>query len=271
MTATAPTVLPRLAALLDDAQRSVSAVSQLSAEHALNVGDAYAIQARLIEHRVARGECVIGVKLGFTSRSKALQMGVHDVIFGRLTDRMLIEDGGAVDLSRFVHPRIEPEVAFLLGRPLRGGGSGEHALGALEAVAPAMELIDSRYRDFRFNLADVVADNCSSAGLVLGPWRRCELDLDNRGVLLELDGRPVQIGSTSAILGHPLRALTTAARLAEAVGLELQPGWIVLAGAATAAEALRPGVHVRTVIEGLGSVSAVIGAGESQDGKQTAG
>lgn len=248
--------LEHLAATLDDAARTACAIPQLSSDHSLELGDAYAVQANLVARRIERGERLIGVKLGFTSRAKAAQMGVHDLILGRLTDRMLIEDGGSVDLARFVHPRIEPELAFLLKAPLTPQMNLAQAMSAIEAVAPAMEVIDSRYADFKFNLADVIADNCSSAGLVIGPWRSPDLDISNLGVLLEFESRPVQIGSTAAILGHPLRALAAMARLADVAGLALQPGWIVLAGAATAAEALKPDIHVRTVVQQLGSVAA---------------
>lgn len=246
--------LAGFAMALDEAARTARAIRQLSSSVSLGLSDAYDVQARVVARRIERGERVIGVKLGFTSRAKALQMGVHDLIVGRLTDEMLIEDNGRVDLRRFVHPRIEPEIAFLLKAPLTPRMNVAQAMTTVAAVAPAMELIDSRYESFEFNLTDVVADNCSSAGLVIGPWCSPDVDISNLGVVLEFNGRPAQIGSTAAILGHPQRAIAALARLADVAGIELLPGWIVLAGAATAAEPLRPGMHVRTVIQGLGAV-----------------
>jgi 2-oxo-3-hexenedioate decarboxylase len=121
-------------------------------------------------------------------------------------------------------------------------------------MAPALEIIDSRYANFKFNLADVIADNCSSAALVVGPWQSPTIDCGDLAVTLEIDGRTAQSGSTEAILGHPLRALVAAARLVAEAGLVLEPGWIVMAGAATAAEPLQPGMRVRALIKGLGSV-----------------
>ncbi|MEO3973483.1 fumarylacetoacetate hydrolase family protein [Streptomyces sp. CAU 1734] len=218
--------------------------------------EAYAVQDALLARRLARGERLTGVKLGFTSLAKMRQMGVSDLIHGRLTDRMEIADGGVYDLSGLIHPRVEPEVAFLLGATLRPGGD---PAAAVAAVAPALEIIDSRYDGFRFSLPEVIADNTSAAAYAVGPWRGpgAPDGLDNLGVLLELDGRPVQTGSTAAILGHPLRALAAAARLAG----PLEAGTVILAGAATAAVPLPPGTHVRATIGGLGAVRFTTGEG----------
>ncbi|MFF2307836.1 2-keto-4-pentenoate hydratase [Streptomyces sp. NPDC058128] len=213
--------------------------------------EAYAVQEALVARRLARGERLTGFKLGFTSRAKMRQMGVSDLIHGRLTDRMAIPDGGRVDTTALIHPRVEPEVAFLLGDTLRPGGD---PLAAVAAVAPALEVIDSRYHGFRFSLPEVIADNTSAAGYAVGPWS-APGDLDNLGVLLEVDGRLAETGSTAAILGSPLRALAAAARLAGA----LEPGTVVLAGAATAAVPLPPGTHVRATVAGLGTVHLTTG------------
>ncbi|MDJ0465486.1 fumarylacetoacetate hydrolase family protein [Streptomyces sp. H27-C3] len=208
--------------------------------------EAYAVQEALVARRLARGERLTGFKLGFTSLAKMRQMGVSDLIHGRLTDRMEIPDGGRFDASALIHPRVEPEVAFLLGDTLR---PGTNPMAAVAAVAPALEVIDSRYNGFRFSLPEVIADNTSAAGYTVGPWS-APGDLSNLGVLLELDGRLAEAGSTAAILGHPLRALAAAARLAGS----LEPGTVILAGAATAAVPLPPGTHVRATVAGLGTV-----------------
>ncbi len=244
-----------LAATVDDAARTATAIAQLSDGADFTLAEAYEIQRASIARRLARGERRVGVKMGFTSRAKMVQMGIHDLIWGRLTDAMMIEEGGMLDLARYVHPRVEPEIAFLLNKPLEGPVSPAEALAAVEAVAPAVEIIDSRYRDFKFSLADVVADNSSSSAFALGPWQPVTGDIANLGMVLEFDGRPVQIGSSAAILGHPARALAAAARVSAAAGEPLAAGWIVMAGGATAAEALRPGVHVRNTVEGLGAAA----------------
>jgi 2-oxo-3-hexenedioate decarboxylase len=215
---------------------------------------AYEVQAASVARRLGRGEAPVGVKMGFTSRAKMVQMGLSDLIWGRLTSGMVREDGGTVDLRHGIHPRIEPEVAFLLGHRLSGPVSPAQAGLAVAAVAPAMEIIDSRYRDFQFTLPDVIADNTSASGFVVGAWQLPSTDLANLGMVLEVDGVVTQVGSSAAILGHPLRSLAAASRLAGEHGLALEPGWVVLAGGATAAIALKAGTHVRTVVQGLGQV-----------------
>jgi 2-oxo-3-hexenedioate decarboxylase len=153
---------------------------------------------------------------------------------------------------------VEPEIAFLLRTPLAGRVSPLQALAAVEAIAPAMEIIDSRYRDFKFSLEDVVADNASSSGFVVGPWQRPDTDFSNLGMIMSFDGHAVQIGSSAGILGHPLRSLAAAARMVAEAGERLEAGWVVMAGAATAAEALRPGIHVETEVQALGRVAFTV-------------
>jgi 2-oxo-3-hexenedioate decarboxylase len=246
----------RLAELVDTAAKTARAIDQLSLEHRLTLPDAYAVQRASIERRLARGERRVGMKMGFTSRAKMVQMGISDQIWGRLTDAMRVEDGGSIATRFYVHPRVEPEIAFLLGRDLPRAVSAAEALAAVAAVAPALEIIDSRYRAFKFSLADVVADNASSSGFVIGPWSSPSsspsTDVANLGMILEIDQRPVEIGSSAGILGHPVRSLVAAARLTAEAGEPLRAGDLVMAGGATRAVALRPGLHVRAVVEALG-------------------
>ncbi|MCD1648636.1 2-keto-4-pentenoate hydratase [Marinobacter adhaerens] len=247
--------IQRIAKRLDAAAVHAEATPQLTGDDAVTLEQAYAVQRELITHRIARGARQVGIKMGFTSRAKMAQMGVSDLIWGRLTSDMWIEEGGSIDLSDFVHPRVEPEVCFLMGKRLEGHVTPLEALAAVEAVAPALEVIDSRYCDFRFSLPDVVADNASSSGFVVGAWHRPDTDLRNLGLVMSFDGRAVAMGSTAAILGAPVRALVSAARLAAEQGEALEPGSLVLAGAATAAVTLRPGVAVRCEFQNLGSVA----------------
>jgi 2-oxo-3-hexenedioate decarboxylase len=237
---------------LDEAARQARATPQISHEVAFSLEDAYAIQKASIARRVARGERRAGMKMGFTSRAKMVQMGLSEMIWGRLTDAMLCEDGGAIRFGRYVHPRAEPEIAFLLRKELFGPVTPLAAFDAVEAVAPALEIIDSRYENFKFSLPDVIADNASSAGFVVGPWNSRETTIDNLGMVLSVDGRPREFGSSAAILGHPLRSLVAAARLVAEGGEVLEAGSIVLAGGATAAIALAPGQHVSLEVQALG-------------------
>jgi 2-oxo-3-hexenedioate decarboxylase len=212
----------------------------------------------MVARRRARGERRVGIKMGLTSRAKMQQVNVNEMTWGRLTDAMRVEEGGPLSRGRYVHPRAEPEVAYIMRRRLAGRVSPAEALAAVEAVAPAIEIIDSRYRNFRFALPDVIADNSSSSGFLLGGWHRRGTEVDNLGLALEVNGQTMEVGSTAAILGNPIRALVAAARLVDQAGEALEPGDIVLAGAATAAHPLSVGEAVRAAFQTLGTVSFTV-------------
>ncbi|MCC0044063.1 MAG: 4-oxalocrotonate decarboxylase [Brucellaceae bacterium] len=248
MTAAAAHAFDEIATILDDAMRKRAPVARIVDRHPdLTHADAYAIQEKVVARRLGRGGRMVGIKMGLTSRAKMQQVGVNEAIWGRLTSDMSVEEGGAVESDRFIHPRTEPEIAYLLGRDLAGDETPAAIAAAVEAAMPALEIIDSRYRGFKFGPADVIADNTSAAGFVVGaPFGR-NIDLSNLGIVLEVDGRPVQTGSSAAILGHPLRALVRAARLAAEAGLPLRAGQVVLAGAATAAHPCQRGTVVQAI------------------------
>ncbi len=248
--------LSELARILDDAARNATAIPQLTGEHPnLTVEDAYAIQALSVGRRYDRGERRVGIKMGLTSRAKMQQVGVSEAVWGRLTSAMRLTEGGDLSRARYIHPRAEPEIAYIMGKELAGDVSPAEALAAVEAVAPAVEIIDSRFRNFKFTLPDVVADNASSSGFILGAWAKPDTDASNTGIVMEAGGRPVQIGSSAAILGNPVRSLVAAARAVAQAGERLEPGDIVLAGGATAAHPLTPGEYIRAWFQDLGSVS----------------
>lgn len=246
--------LQQMASQLDHAARFRIEIDPLTPQHPFTLEEAYNIQREAIALRYARGEQPVGLKLGFTSRAKMIQMGVDSLIWGRLTDAMLYDEGTEVDLSDFIHPRAEPEVCFLTKRRIDRPITLIEAQSYLEGVAPAIEIIDSRYRDFKFTLEDVVADNCSSAGLIIGSLTNRFDSLSNLGVFVRVNGRLVQSGSTGAILGDPMRSLVQASQLATKAEMVLEAGSLIMAGAATAAEALQPGAHVSAEITGLGRV-----------------
>lgn len=247
--------LEEAAEQLDDAALRAQPVVQLTKRMSLDPISGYRVQALLAERRFARGEKQSGVKMGFTSRAKARQMGVDEPICGRLTTGMELVPGERVSPGSFIHPRVEPEVVFLLSRALSPGEPPSQVVRAIDAVACGIELIDSRYVDFEFSLADVIADNASASRYLVGPWHRWPMDVGNLGVLLEMNGRVVEIGSTAAILGEPTRALIRAAELALELGTEVEAGWVMLAGAATAAVPMQPDSVVRAIIEGLDECS----------------
>ena len=248
-----------IAERLDTAATQARAITQITAsEGEFPLEDAYAIQRAAIAHRLDRGAMPVGVKMGFTSEAKMIQMGLKDQIWGRLTSDMQLPAGGTMNATRFIHPRVEPEVAVLLKAPLSGEISAEEAWAAVGGVAPALEIIDSRYENFQFSLSDVVADNASSSAFVVGEWLVPELDISDVPMTMRVDGEVAETGSSAAILGAPVRSLVAAARLAGADGLTLEAGWIVMLGGATAAAAIDSAQEVSLEAGVLGSVSFTI-------------
>jgi 2-oxo-3-hexenedioate decarboxylase len=258
----------QLADLLDGAMRDGRARERLTALHPeLSEDEAYGVQDEVIRLREARGERVIGCKMGFTSEAKRQQMNLHSPIYGVLTDRMELRDSGVFYFSRAayppIHPKIEPEIAFGVARELKGTVSPDEALDACEWVAPAMEILDSRYTGFKyFSLPDVIADNASSSYFVLGAQKRKprEVDLSDLEMIMEEDGAVAQSGRSSEISGHPLRSLIQQVELLARRGLTLPAGSVVLAGAATQAIPLQPGRVIRLRVRGLGEVSLEVQA-----------
>jgi 2-oxo-3-hexenedioate decarboxylase len=227
------------------------------AEPGLRVDEAYEIQDELVRRRVARGETVAGAKLGLTSRAKQRAMGVDEPVYGVLTDAMLLAADQPLALDGLIHPRAEPEIVFILGEDLAGPGVTLHdVLDATAAVCCGLEVIDSRYEDFRFTLADVVADNTSAARFVLGPRSAVpDFDLALVGCVLEVDGIPHETAAGAAVLGHPAEAVALLANRQARLGRSLRAGWVVLSGGLTNAVPLHAGGHVAAAFGRLGRVS----------------
>jgi 2-oxo-3-hexenedioate decarboxylase len=251
------TTIETLAACVDDAAREAEPIKMLSADiDGIDFEQAYRVQRASIRRRLDRGERLVGMKMGLTSRAKMEQVGVHEPIYGHLTDAMILDDGAAISIADHVHPRVEPELAFVLADDLRGPITTAQALEAVEGVCAALEIIDSRYKNFEFTLPDVVADNASSSRFVLGSEMRSpdELELGNLGMAMSVGGEVRQIGSSAAIYEHPARSLAALANMLADVGESLSAGMIVLAGGATAAEHLEAGDRVTLRVDGLGRV-----------------
>ena len=249
-------VVSQVATMLDTAQQTATPVRATEAWPQLTLEEAYAAQNALLARRYDRGERRAGVKLGFTSEAKMRQMGVDELIVGQLTDAMQVADGGTIDLSALIHPRVEPEVAFLVGSDVDFADPDADVEDAITAVTVGLEIIDSRYDGFRFDLPRVVADNTSAAMFVLGPWQaHDQLDLGDLAVTMRIGDDVVARGTTAAILGHPLNTLPRLVALGRRFGLRVPAGSVVLAGAATEAVPLRPG-PVSAEIAGLGTVRA---------------
>lgn len=199
----------------------------------LDVATGYRIQDLNLRHRLDRGERVVGVKLGLTSRAKQQQMGVDRPFVAWLTDAMQLSVGQPVPHDRLIHPRMEPEIVFVMGSRLEGPGVGtDEAMAAVARVHGGAEIIDSRFADFRFRAGDVVADNASSGAFVIGASALSPeaLDLSAEGVSVEVDDTVVDSATGASVLGHPGTALALAANELADRGLAIEPGWIVLTG-----------------------------------------
>ena len=227
-----------------------------AADPDLTVEEAYAAQRAWAELRAAAGEETVGRKIGLTSPGMQRQMGVAEPDFGDLWgSRRLGPDGGSgeAEIGRFVQPRVEGELAFLLGSPLVGPGVTEaDVLAATTAVAPAIEVVDSRIADWRIQLVDTVADNASFGGFVIGEWSEELRDRDLRAVRLDLlEGTEVvssELGT--AVLGSPARAVAWLADRLHAFGIEIGAGDIVLSGSFGPAHPARLGQAFTVAVEG---------------------
>ena len=252
----------QLARALDDARLEAREVPPLTRQHPdLPLAEAYAIQAEGVRLRIARGERVVGLKMGLTSEAKRRQMNLDSPVYGVLTDRMRVPAGGTVHLQGSLHPKIEPEIAFRTSRELRGTLTREQALEGCESVFAAMEILDSRYIDFKyFSLPDVVADNSSSSLFVLGTHERAprELDLLGLQMVMEVNGERVQAARSDAISGDPVLSVVQLCALLAERGESLPAGSVVLAGAATAAHMMRAGDRIRLTVDGLDAVEVSV-------------
>lgn len=226
-------------------------IAQLSNKHSYNLDTAYTIQHQLVLHRVNEGHPIIGVKLGFTSKAKMEQMGVNDLIIGQLTKDMFCSNGGSLDINKFIHPRVEPEVCFLLSNDIEEVLNADEVKDYVGGVAAAIEVIDSRYADFKFSLEDVVADNCSSAAFVTGVMNTNLPALEPTPIELHINGEVISQGNTSDILENPWNSLAEATRLAKLHNIPLKKGMYVMAGAATAATFMNESQEISVHINGL--------------------
>jgi|SRR5699024_1237791 len=244
-----------IATFLDAAAQQAKAVEQISIKNKFSLEEAYQIQRLSIKKREERGEKITGYKLGFTSYAKMEQMGVHDLIWGILTDKMIINSAEKVNLDRWIHPRAEPEIAFQVKEDISKPIELSEISTYIDKMAVAIEVIDSRYKNFKFSLEDVVADNCSSTGYVIGKWQ--DLDIKNIADLeisLKINDKIVEKGNSAAILDNPLQSVVELSRLASEAGLTVKKGQVILAGAATAAVYLKNNDKIESELENFGKV-----------------
>lgn len=248
------------AALRDAATRATYIAPLRDTCEQLSIDDAYAIQRINTDHHLASGRRVVGCKIGLTSLTVQNQLGVDQPDFGMLFDHMGYGDGEPIPAEILHQPRIEAEIAFVIGRDLAMLNPGHHdVLNAIEYALPALEIVGSRIADWNIGITDTIADNASSCAYVLGsaPRRLSDFDLRLCGMSMERRGSLVSVGAGAACLGNPLNAIVWLARTMTALGTPLKAGDVVLSGALGPMVAVAPGDVFEARINGLGSVRAL--------------
>lgn len=259
MTTLDQSTIQKLAVHLESAERERREVYKITNDYPdMDWDDAYAIQDAIRALKEAQGVKIAGLKMGLTSMAKLRQMGVDSPIYGFITDYGSVPDGGEIPVNQLIHPKVEAEIAFVTKRPLKGPGCHiAEVLAATDFVLPAVEVIDSRYENFRFDLKSVIADNTSSARYVLGGCYRSPigLDLKNLGVVMEKNGEVVATACGAAVLGHPAQSVAMLANMLGARGREIPAGTLILTGGVTEAIAVNAGDNINVRFQDLGSVS----------------
>ena len=253
-----PKTIASLAEHLETCQLQARDTPKITDEYPqMDWDDAYAIQDAILVRKLSRGLRLAGLKAGLTSHAKMKQMGVATPVFGFMTDDYALPDGAECKVSELIHPKVEPEIAFVTKRALKGPGCHIGAvLAATDFVIPGIEVIDSRYRDFKFDLKSVVADNTSASRFVIGGQAlpADEVDLRTLGIVLEKNGQAVAFGAGAAVLGHPAAAIAMLANHLGARDQEIPAGTLILSGGITEAVAVEAGDAVTLRVQGMGSV-----------------
>jgi 2-keto-4-pentenoate hydratase len=250
--------MAEIAAQLDRAERDRVAIDPPAAGLEMTLADAYRIQMFNVDRRVASGRRIVGRKIGLTSIAMQKMLGVSEPDFGHLFDDMLLPSDGECRVETLMLPRVEPEIAFVLARELRGPGvTRQDVLVAADYVTPALEIIDTRIRDWKITLADTIADNASSARVVLGARKTkpSTLDLAAVAMTLQKNGAVVEQGVGSAVLGHPAEPVAWLANKLAEFGQTLAVGSLIIPGALCRAVDVGTGDSVIAKFEGLGSVT----------------
>ncbi len=249
----------KLADHLETAELKAYDVTKITDDHPdMDWDDAYAIQDEIRRRKEARGNKTVGLKAGLTSFAKMKQMGVEVPVFGFVSDYMSSPDGADIKTAGLIHPKVEAEICVVTKAPLSGPGCHLGAvMAAIDFVVPAVEIIDSRYRDFKFDLKSVIADNTSASRFVIGgrPRNLDELDLRTLGVVMEKNGEIVAMAAGAAVLGHPLAAVVMLANHLGVRGQEIPAGTFIMTGGVTEAIAVQAGDNVAVRFQDLGTVS----------------
>lgn len=247
-----------LAERLETAERERTAITKITGDYPdLDFADAYAIQDRLRQNKQDAGVRIAGLKGGLTSKAKMKQMNVDEPVFGFLCDYGAYGDGAEIPFDRYIAPRIEAEIAVVTSRELAGPCHLADVMGAIELVMPAVEVLDSRYENFNFDLVSVVADNTSAAGFVTGGRARAlaDVDLPTLGLVVEKNGAIEAVAAGAAVLGHPLESVAMLANNLARRGQVIPAGTFIMTGGITAAIGVARGDSFNIRFQDLGSLS----------------
>ena len=240
------------------AERERKAIGQFSDLHPdLDLDTAYRAQRAFVQSKVDAGEHQVGYKLGLTSRNKQVAMGVDAPLYGRVTSGMICGYGEPIRMDRFIHPRVESEIAFLLARDVEPPATVISVLAATDVVFGAVDILDSRYEGFKFTLTDVVADNASAGGFYLGPVARRPDELEDLrliGCVVRAGGEVVSTAAGAAVMGHPAASVAWLANRLAAEDEGLKAGQLVFSGGVTAPVPVEAGGSVTFEFDGLGSI-----------------
>ena len=240
------------------AERERKGIAQFRDHHPdIELDTAYQAQRAFVQSKLDAGERFVGYKLGLTSRNKQQAMGLDAPLYGRVTSGMLSAHGEPIRLDRFIHPRVESEIAFLLARDIEGPATVTSVLAATEVVFGAVDVLDSRYESFQFTLTDVVADNASAGAFYLGPVARRldELeDLRLLGCVVRVDGDVAMTAAGAAVMGHPAASVAWLADQLAKEGEALRAGQIIFSGGVTAPVPVVAGRSVTFEFDGLGAI-----------------
>ena len=251
--------IEKLAEHLENAELQAYEVTKITDDYPnMTFTDATDVQWEIRRRKMSRGHKVVGMKMGLTSWAKMKQMGVEMPCYGFLADYFSLPDGAQVPFDELIHPKVEAEIAFVTNKELSGRNlTVEDVLAATELVVPAVEIIDSRYKDFKFDLTSVQADNSSSTRFVVGSHAAKPEDFDwsTIGVVMQKNGEIIELGAGAAVLDHPAASVAMLATMLAERDEVIPAGTFIMTGGITAAVLVEKGDSIVVRYQGLGAVT----------------
>ncbi|MCS7116565.1 MAG: fumarylacetoacetate hydrolase family protein [Nitrososphaerales archaeon] len=223
----------------------------------LTIDDAYKVQMSIIEKKIQRGDTIIGRKIGLVSRAAQKTFGIHEPVYGHLMKSMVLLEGEVVKMDKLIQPMIEAEMAFILGRDLKGPVTVAEILASTIGILPAIEVVDSRIKDWKVKIQDMVADNVAGAHVILGGRLTdiYEVDLRHIGLVFEKNGEVLTTAAGASVFGNPAYAVTWLVNKLSEHGITMRAGEVVISGSLIGAWPVKSGDNFRATFDRLGSVS----------------